>query len=333
MAEVESLVLPDGTPVKMGCVIPAARPMALQLSQYLAQPVPLPDEIDYASKAMSAIHAMFLNSQWGCCVISDRFTKVGVWSGNDTDKVIVGSDQEVFNAYRIFSPVGDQGCVVTEVLNYFMNRGLTMGGRLHKIDGYVALDNRDQQQVKTGAIIFGGGTLAFHLPKEWYQNAVDGAVWDTPRRYDFIGDHDVAIIDYNKIGVRVKTWGRLLTITWAALGDPRIFVECYCELGPDWYNDDLISPSKFKVEDLKADLLKFSRGDLPPWEPSVPPPPPVVIPPTPVPPMPPIPPVPPTPPWPAWLELLLDLLRQILEKLAKLEAPPPAKMKTKKPKK
>lgn len=267
--------LPDGRPVKLGVITPASRPQALQFGRYLLRAgEPPPPSIDYATKGMEAIRQVYGNDKEGDCVIADRMHKIGVWTGNDLGTPVLGTEAEALSQYHKICGPGDRGCVVTEVLDYCCSHGIVVGGKTHKLDGYVALDNRNKQQVQVADVIFGGCTIAFHVPREWIQNARDGAVWDTPRLYQFVGDHDVHLVDYNAQGVRVATWGLLVTMTWRALADTRIVTEMYSELGQDWYNDDRLSPAGIDAATLLADLQTIKGGDLPPWNPSPPSPPP-----------------------------------------------------------
>ncbi len=276
-----------GTVVRLGRIKPAARPQALRLATFLDRSLvaanPPPKSVDYLSAA-GGIDQMYANDRYGDCVVAGKFHAAGIWSGNDKQVPIVGTDKEVVNQYFAICGPGDNGCVITEVLNVYKGRGLTMGGVARKIDGYVAVDNTDETEVKVAIHIFGGLCIGFNVPSEW-MDVGDGGTWDTPISGRFVGGHDVQIIDYNETGVRLSTWGGTRTMTWRAFKNTRIVDECYAMLSPNWYNEDNVSPGGIMVNDLKTALTALAGdGPLPPWEPPVP-----------VPPQPPTPPVPPTP--------------------------------------
>src|SRR5689334_10904378 len=73
--------------VKLGRVEPPPEKKARvpMLYRYLSARVAVPDAVDYADKAMTSIGRMYVNDRLGCCVVSDTYHSVGVWSGNDDD--------------------------------------------------------------------------------------------------------------------------------------------------------------------------------------------------------------------------------------------------------
>jgi hypothetical protein len=272
------------TPVRLGRVRPDVRPQALRLGAFLDKSAkPPPDQIDYLTKA-AGIDRMYGNGDFGCCVWSGKAHAAGIWSGNDGAPPVLATEREVIDQYLAYTGGRDVGSVITEVLEIFRTRGITMGGVKHKIDGWVAIDNRDPNESKIGLLSLGGGCVGFNVPGEW-MNTPNGGIWDTPRSYSFVGGHDVEAIDYNRTGVRVATWAGTRTITWRAFADPRIVDEFYGMLSGDWYNSDLLAPNGIDVSRLKAFLAAFANhGDLPDWEPNNPPPPPPPPPPSPPPP-------------------------------------------------
>lgn len=283
--------LPDGKQVKLGRIKPKEPVEVLRFVDYLdpTKTVPPPAEVDYSLKAVSAVQQMYLNNQLGCCVISSVGHQLGIWSGNDSDSggVIVASNQEIQNAYRIWNPGRqDNGCVITDVLDYWRDKGLTLGGSLRKIDGYVAVDWTNPVEVKTVINLFGSVRFGINLPEAWLDSE-EGGLWDVTET-QIMGGHDVPAVGYNSTGVVICTWGGLRTITWAAMSDPRFLEEAYCELSPNWYNSDKLAPSGLDVDALSQDLEGLGAGSVPP----------IPDPDPPLPPVPPVPSVPPSPPIP-----------------------------------
>lgn len=269
--------------VRLGRLRPKARPMALALSEYLEvekAAIALPTSVDYTAKALSSLARMYLNDQYGDCVIAGKYHAVGVWSGNDAGTPVVGTDQEVLSAYHTICGPGDNGCVITDVLDWMRTRGLSFAGKAHKIDGYVQCDWRNADLVKAAVYLFGCLTIGVNLPEAW----TSAAVWDVTGSR-IVGGHDVTCVGYTSQGVQISSWGRVYTITWPAFTSTRWLEECYALLGPDWYNDDRLAPCGVDVTALLADLQKVGGGQVPPIEP-VPPPPPGPTPPTPPPPTP-----------------------------------------------
>ena len=229
-----------------------------------------PDSVDYAAKGMESIKQMLGNDRAGDCVIASKLHAIGIWSGNDTGNPVLSSTQEALNQYRSICGPGDNGCVISDVEDHFRDSGLIAGGKTHKIDGYVHVDNTNKLEVKTATYLFGGLTLGIDLPQGWYDSA---DVWDTHNgNTQTIGGHDVRVIDYGPSGVRVATWAGIRTITWDAFMMKRWITECYAELGQDWYGDDQLAPSGVDKVTLSADLQLLGGGNVPPLPDPVTPP-------------------------------------------------------------
>lgn len=272
--------------VKLGRNRPKVRPPVLKLKSYLTTfgATPPPPSVDYYTKAAAATSHMYLNDQYGCCVVSEKAHKLGIWSANDTDSggTVIATDNEIYQQYQEWCGPGDNGCVITQVLDIIKARGMKAGGKTYKIDGYVEADWTNKLEVQVALYLFGGLTIGVNLPQAWTQNAV----WDVTNT-QIVGGHDVGPCGYNAQGVQVTSWGRIYTITWQAFLQNRWVEEMYVPLGPLWYNSDKLAPNGLDVAALLADLDKLGGGVIPDVGPPSPPVPPTPVPPTPVPPFPP----------------------------------------------
>lgn len=237
--------------------------------------------------AKASLKQMYGNDQWGDCVIASVGHGVGVSSANESGTAVVGTTNEIVSEYHRICGAGDNGCVIADVKNTMMTGGVSVGGKRRKIDGYASIPPANKLAVQTAILIAGGGVnIGFNVPAEWMGSATyDGAIWDVPRRFNFIGGHDVRAVGYDERGVQFSTWGIVVTMTWAAMADSRIVDEMYVELEQDW-NTDGTAPSGIDTAGLVAALAAFKAGKVPDWNPVSPPP---------VPPAPPSPPVPPAP--------------------------------------
>lgn len=285
----DTVYLPDEKrTVRLGRIRPKVPPQALQLRRYLKPgAVPPPASVDYATKAKPSISRMYLNDTYGDCVIAGKMHQLGVWSGNDTDSggVVLATDREVSDQYFGICGPGDNGCVITDVLDYFQKRGLQAGGKTYTIDGYVAVDWTNKLEVQVALYLFGSLTLGINLPGQWTEGG-DGSIWDVTNSR-IVGGHDVCAVGYNDQGVQIATWGGLRTITWRAFTSRQWIEEVYAQLAPLWYGSDKLAPSGVDVATLKDDLSKLGSGVLPPIPDPTPPPPPLPPVPPPVPPIPP----------------------------------------------
>lgn len=268
-----------------------------------------PDEVDWLTKAATSISRVYANDRLGDCVIAGKYHQMGIWSANDTPSTILATDQEVIDHYHRICGAGDNGCMITSVLDYFQRQGLVAGGKLHKIDSYVSINNTNKELVKAANYLFGGLTLGINLPQAWTQAP---GVWDVTSSR-IVGGHDVCSGGHNAQGVQIATWGEICTITWAAFLSTRWVEECYAELSPDWYNDDRLSPHGINVELLKHDLAMLEEGAVPPMP----------TPPGPIPPVPPTPPAPvPPSPTPGPTPFIIFLKMLVRELLAIPNLPP-----------
>lgn len=223
--------------------------------------------IDWYTKAAAAIAHMYLNDQLGCCVISSAFHQVGLWTGNETGTPVVGTDKEVLASYRIWNPGNqDNGCVITDVLDYTRDHGLPFNGVIHKIDNYVSINWTNWDLVQAALYLFGSVKLGINLPSAWLNNAI----WDVTNTA-IVGGHDVpgvgTLLSPNK--VRIASWARTYDITQAAFTSKKWLEEAYVPLSPDWYAKANQNPVGISADDLRSDLAKLDNGTIPPLDPNM----------------------------------------------------------------
>lgn len=279
-----------GRQVKLG-VAALKRPTAPRFTRFLlsmAVPEP-PPVVNYFTNAMAALSRMYLNDRYGCCVISEKAHKLGVWSTYDAAPTVLASDQEILTEYkRLKAGPGDSGCIISDVLDAMKAGGLLCGGQYRKIDGYATIDNTNILEMKVALFLFGPLTIGINLPADWL-NAPNNGVWG-PTNSGIVGGHDVGLVGYDATGFKVSTWGGLRTLTYEAAQSTRWLTETYAVLGPDWYGADKVQAStRFDYAKMAADLKLLQGGGIPDVGPVSPPP---VSPPPP-------PPSPPPPPAPA----------------------------------
>lgn len=221
----------------------------------------------------------------GDCVIASILKVIGGLTANESGTPALSSSAEALREYQTICGPGDEGCVITDVLDYAKANGVTLSGVIHKIDNYVSLDTTDYNLVQVAVEVFGPAVkFGVNLPNSWDQAVQgNGFVWDVPSDpNDIVGGHDVPGVDAAADGVTVLTWGYSGKLTKAAMADTAIVDECYVLLAPDWYANGNLAPNGINAATLAADLALVGQGTAP------------VVGPTP-PPTPPGPPVPPAP--------------------------------------
>lgn len=307
---VQTVQLRNGATFKLGRIRPKAPPPALRFAVYydpLKDRVPPPQAVDYSAAAAASLSRVYLNDQEGDCVIAGKYHALGVWTGNESGSSVVATDAEVQASYHTICGPGDNGCVITDVLDYYKSKGLTASGKGYKIDGYVSIDFKNQQEVMVALEVFGALVIGINLPNDWTA-AGPGVVWDVTRS-QIVGGHDVTAIGYTQQGVQISTWGKVGTIiTWAAMAAGTWVEELYAVLSPDWYSQADLAPNGIDAATLAADLAKLGGGVIPDPGPG---PGPSPVPPAPVPPA-------PVPSWWTWLVVLAE---QLLKELGVMALP------------
>lgn len=222
---------------------------------------PPPDSTNWRADAAAAIEQTYGNTQEGDCVIASKLHQIGVWTANESGTPALSSDSEALQQYAKICGAGDNGCVITDVLDYMSSTGLTCSGIEHKIDSYVALDWTDKQLVEVAIEVFGGGScVGINLPQDW---TCTDCVWDTTTS-QVVGGHDVPLLDYDAQFVYVATWGGIARMTWAAFTSKTWIEEAYTELSPDWYTAENLAPNGINADTLRSDLALIQGGQIPP---------------------------------------------------------------------
>lgn len=252
---------------------------------------PAPPKCDYYTKAAQTLSQMMGNDMQGDCVAVTVFKELGI----DTAHVpggtqVTASTPEVLKWYHDVGGPGDNGLYILDALEHARDRGFKSGGVVHKIDGFVLVDNGNDELMNVALYLFGGLHVGVALPLEWYQNADDADVWDVTNTR-IIGGHSIPFTGYDATHFKLATWARQPRITRAAVRDGRWVDECYATLGKDWYNAEGLTTHGVNVDALKQALEAIRAGGTPD------------IPDDPNPPTPPTPPQPPAPPTPETITL------------------------------
>jgi hypothetical protein len=258
---------------------------------------PPPDTLDYTAKGVKTLQQMLGNDQYGDCTIAAVLHQAGVHTAEQPGGVErVPTSQEAVTQYSAICGPGDQGCYVPDVMDAWRDRGLMVGGKAVKSDGYVSLALGDELLAKVALYLFGPLHFGINLPNDWYQNASPGFVWDVTTSR-IVGGHSIAIPGYTTAGFKVSTWGAVGSMTFAAFHRPEWVEEIYATLSPDWYNAAGLDEHGVNVQALKDALAAIKAGGTPD----------IPDDPTPTPPVPPTPPTPPAPPTPHELSYTFTL--------------------------
>lgn len=253
--------------VRLGRKRRQAYPVAPRLGAYLGAAAGPPAFTNRRTSAARALARMYRNDALGCCVVAGKAHALGLWAAAESAADVEATDDEIVSQYEGICGPGDQGCVITEVLDVMRARGFVAGGKSYVIDGYVSCDWRNKLEAQVAVYLFGALTIGVNLPQAWTQQAV----WDVTNSR-IVGGHDVTVIDYDAQGVYVASWGRVYLLTWRAFQATAWVEECYALLAPLWYASARVAPCGIDADTLRADLAKLGGGVIPDVGPVTPPP-------------------------------------------------------------
>lgn len=264
-----------------------------------ARPVPIED--DYASMANDCLNKMMGNDREGCCVATALAKMLGVHNSyRPGGKVIVATDAEVSKWYHAVGGPGDNGLYSPDALNYLRDKGMSIGGVVHKIEGFAAVDPTNGPLLDAAFHWFGGLYYGVNLTSRQYQHAENTDTWDIDGT-GIVGGHAIPFTKRSPTGGQLATWARQPQATRRLMQSARWADEVYVIFGPDWFNSAGIDVNNVNIDALRSALAALKAGGTP------------VIPDDPNPPIP--PPVPPVPPTPGQLQAtgVLDFFGQELK--------------------
>jgi hypothetical protein len=194
-----------------------------------------------------------LNDRLGICTCAALGHLVQIWTASAGTE-FTPPDADILSAYEQAcgynpaDPNSDQGGLITTVLDYFKNVGVSG----HKIAAHAEV-NLTQMRVQQAIYTFGAIDLGINLPISC-QNQV-GEVWDVvgdgqtgdsaPGSW---GGHSVAANFYSPEGIWCVTWGQMQKMTWQFF---MLYVdEAHCCISSDWKLPDGIDAAAL-ISDLQ----------------------------------------------------------------------------------
>jgi len=129
-------------------------------------------------------------------------------------------------------------------------------GKVDKLEGFVEVDYRIQNEVKLTVHEFGLSYIGFIVPSSIFDaHGEPLPVWDVIPGGSEVGGHAVILVAYDADFVTVISWGRLFKMTWA-------FFENYCKeayalIDKSWLNATGKTPlglTLHQIESLMSEL-------------------------------------------------------------------------------
>lgn len=234
----------------------------LRLAKYLAPALPAPPaEVSYVVKVPS--WPMLLNDQLGDCVIAAMGHMVQQWTffSAGLAGMQTMTDAEALTAYEAIggyvngNPNTDNGCDMLTALNYWRNTGIMVGGKLHQIAGYVAVDPTNLLEVRQAIYLFGNTFTGVQLPtsaqgeSDW--TVAQGGIYSSNGQPGSWGGHCIPYDAMSPETVTCVTWGERLKLSHNFHLD--YCDEMYAVLSSDWLESG-VSVSGLDLKSLQADL-------------------------------------------------------------------------------
>lgn len=251
--------------MRLGKKAPFFHPFTPKFASLLpATLVPPPASMDYTGRVHN--WPIMLNDRLGDCAIATVGHLIELYTSYTKPSPVIMTDQEIVSMYSAVGgynpddPSTDQGCVISEVLNYWLNQGAQTPSYLDKIAGYARINVNDPCELKYALWWFGGVYIGVNLPKAWQTTTSWSMLPDTsgnnaPGSW---GGHAIPVAAYSDAGVTVISWGTEIFMEWEAY-------HTYCDeawavISPDFINQNGVTPANFDWTYLLAAMSHIQQG-------------------------------------------------------------------------
>ena len=241
-------------PLKFGRLAPREHPNTLKFSDYIKHNAALPVPPSKAYWEYINDWKMLKNDELGDCVFAAYGHMIMNWTKHEGDEYIPTDDQIVqaysdVTGYIPGDESTDNGAAMTDGYAYWKKTGVAN----HKIDGWVAIDWKNQEHVKLGIYLFGGVNPGINCPQSALDQFHAEMSWEVVDGSPIAGGHSIPVFGYGSEGCTCVTWGRRQPMSWAFF--QHYTEECYSAVSLDWLDKQGIAPNHVNLDALRADLL------------------------------------------------------------------------------
>jgi len=217
-------------------------------------------------QSLPADLGMMKNDVLGCCTVAGMYHAIQTWTALANPPIETESDDNVVVTYAQAcgylpgDPSTDRGGNEQDVLAYWMGQGIpvypssgSFGTTVNRLVAYYEDDPRNVQDIRETILDCGVCYIGFQVPASLMANGIPADVWDVaddPGPID--GGHCVILVDYDKVGPWLVSWGRLYQMTWKFFG--AYVDEAYGLINPDWIRAQGTTPLDMTVDQLKAQM-------------------------------------------------------------------------------
>ncbi len=192
------------------------------------------------------------NDQYGDCAEAGALHLIQAMSYNSGRPL----DPSYDDAIRLYSavtgfnpsdPATDQGTVLTDLLQYWQNTGITVGSTVHKILGFATVDFTSIPLMRYATYLFGGLYLGINCPAKCQQ---DTSNWNFGPGLPIDGGHCVIRAGEGAAGGKTGSW-----CMWIPTSNEFYLSyvdEAYIVVTEDWVSAQGKSPTGLDVNGLLA---------------------------------------------------------------------------------
>src|ERR1700693_1179043 len=212
---------------------------------------------------------MLANDKYGCCLFSGGAHKGMLWSLEG------GRPRSRFTSYDVLSDYAentgfdikqtdakgnnptDNGADMQQIAAFWKNKGmLSADGTRHRIDGYLALQKGNWDELVLATYLFGAAGVGLQLPQSAMDQFDAGHPWTVPTRPKIIGGHYVPSVGRDANGnVLVVTWGAVIPMT-------QLFYQRFSDEAIAYVSLEVLNAKGLSPEGYDADELRKHLGSL-----------------------------------------------------------------------
>ena len=248
-------------PYRFGKLAPKTHPKTLLFDHYLTDDArdgllpAIPARVYREYKVPENGWGMYGNDVCGDCTCAAKAHIIMLCTAH-TGTLFIPDPAEVLKMYSAISGydpatgANDNGCAMTDVLNYMQTAGL----QGHKILAWAAIDQSNALRLRQGVYIFGAVDTGFNVPASAMQQFQDGQPWTVVADDGGIeGGHDVPYFGDGANGYSCLTWAKNQKLSNGF--ETAYTDEAYVPIFQDWLdNADGLAPNMLNLDALTADL-------------------------------------------------------------------------------
>lgn len=231
----------------------------LKFASYLSdEQLPAPaSKVFREYKVPEEAKKMFGNDSIGDCTCA-AIANLIILTSCHTGDCIIPTEQAVIDLYSAVtgydgSPATDNGAAMTDVLDYMMKVGISIGSSKLQILGWAAINHDNLQHRQLACQLFGASYVGVNLPASALMQFRSNLPWEVVNS-NVEGGHAIIRPGYGRLGDDYVTWAR-----WdqkaSAEWSKQYVEEEYAVILPTWLEDAThATPAGLNLDALLADL-------------------------------------------------------------------------------